>query len=592
MGEIRDSIYADMASGKNNGLVTVVPGKGVPGAPSVNASAAAAAATSQARFTSSVDKAEFIKRSGENASAFKAVGFASDDPNDTRTVSEAEWMRGFVATMDQSVFTPAEALVSVCLAIGKIGNNLTAADDVLNEPDVWAMILGDAGTILLNDPEDQDCMRAALKCLFRLSSLDILNMSGPCVWKLCHLLLLMFPVCPVSSRIAPLAMRWIQHTRTQREHEDHQKAVVLMAKFFQAHGHPDRSIILVERLIVYTHVYAKMPPSMVAALRMYLGTFLCATDQYEQALEAYRLAIAMNGKDGIVLPAYLLIELHEKAATLCRGLDRRDEEFVHLCGMEDALNRTDPPFDKGPEQQEMVRYMLKFHRAVLIGQMKYFTQSLALLMDMPPSAFDLWERRGCTPLLPTFIDQLQQHMLKDRDMVDTGCDWRMCNWCCRIAKGLQHCPCTTVWYCGDKCQDEDWDRHKRACPMCRNCHKFGFDFESCSQCQTARFCSQECLNAAWPWHQEECTPPPPIVADIKEEEAADSVSFSDDEEEGETTEELTVEETMVMAAETPTMAQYAALAEHVGDRDAGDYEGWFDTLINMIGKRETETAVE
>ena len=57
---------------------------------------------------------------------------------------------------------------------------------------------------------------------------------------------------------------------------------------------------------------------------------------------------------------------------------------------------------------------------------------------------------------------------KDSSSTISGRSLYTCSSCGDSFAKLKQCPCGTVHYCGEKCQHDDWPRHKRVCPRRKN----------------------------------------------------------------------------------------------------------------------------
>lgn len=445
---------------------------------------------------------------------------------DTKLVKEAEelgmdpaahegWMRGFCATMDQHVYTLQEALMSTCLALGK-GNHDDDDGVRMHTPRERSQILNKCIHLLEEDAgnggpchsiaEANYVLPILHDCLDSLTITDCLTMGEEDAWKLCKVTLLMAAEFPIPVRLAPLAVRWVQRTLAERKYHEHVWAAYVVATFFAGQGYPSEAVRFAERGFACMKT-AGVRPDEIAKTTVQHAEHLVAAGQPDIALELCRDSIASATASPRQLPATLLIDIHAAASRICLNLNRLDEMSVHMTAITNALNRTVPPFDGTPEKLRRTRSLHGYYWARLLGAMKCFPEALEALSGMAPlERIAIHAANGETP--DQYEQRLRGYLFRDRDEVDTCCDWRMCKGCRLIAKNMLHCPCSTVWYCGKECQTKDWKRHSPDCMRCWACDKVGFDFLCCTGCYSVRYCSEACSVTDWPVHKEFCDVPP------------------------------------------------------------------------------------
>ncbi len=91
-----------------------------------------------------------------------------------------------------------------------------------------------------------------------------------------------------------------------------------------------------------------------------------------------------------------------------------------------------------------------------------------------------------------------------------------CANCHKKITSLMACAnCLKTWYCGRKCQKEDWSKHKHDCAVavaamngglkCNNCQKFVRGQRTkCTGCESMSYCSIPCQTRHWSQHKNEC----------------------------------------------------------------------------------------
>ena len=225
-------------------------------------------------------------------------------------VSDEDWMRGFCATADKYIFTVKESLISAAMAMGKQKGHNVQKESRLTEPASRDEILNDAVAVISIPIEEN--LQAAFDGLAALTAADYMLMDDDAVWKFCEVLVAVADLCPMPSRIAPLAMRWIRHTQEKKLHMDHLKANILVAKYFSARGHPAMAGRLIERGIAHAAKHTLLSPSGTARLYMLRATYFCDADNDAAALIMYRHAIDFSkvDTDKGAFPPSLLVELH------------------------------------------------------------------------------------------------------------------------------------------------------------------------------------------------------------------------------------------------------------------------------------------
>jgi len=86
---------------------------------------------------------------------------------------------------------------------------------------------------------------------------------------------------------------------------------------------------------------------------------------------------------------------------------------------------------------------------------------------------------------------------------------RICLYCLKVGPALKCLSCLQVYYCNQKCKDEDEDRHENECVMideekaCIMCHQ-GDCEKKCTGCAKVRYCGKECQLKDWPSHKTMC----------------------------------------------------------------------------------------
>lgn len=89
---------------------------------------------------------------------------------------------------------------------------------------------------------------------------------------------------------------------------------------------------------------------------------------------------------------------------------------------------------------------------------------------------------------------------KRRDLLPSEHEFRLCRVCLDISEEVGVCNgCTRVFYCSEKCQIQDWPKHREHCNACAYCQT-GLNIaklRSCSRCGVAKYCDAECQVAHW-----------------------------------------------------------------------------------------------
>lgn len=73
---------------------------------------------------------------------------------------------------------------------------------------------------------------------------------------------------------------------------------------------------------------------------------------------------------------------------------------------------------------------------------------------------------------------------------------------------LQNCACDEVQFCSQDCLDIAWPSHKKTCKKniksCFGCHLIIDKILKCSRCQIATYCSKACQKEHWDDHKKTC----------------------------------------------------------------------------------------
>jgi|WetSurMetagenome_2_1015567.scaffolds.fasta_scaffold00228_3 hypothetical protein len=424
--------------------------------------------------------------------------------------AEADWMRGFCAiqfhSMRTCLFGIKECLAYACMALGKpswsTGSRRTRAADV-------SVTLG-AAVCAANMGTDAG-MRIAHEGIMTLTSADCLALEGEARWRLCEVLLAVDVLCEAPCRIAPLATQWLRHTATDGKRIDHMGVAIKFAHFMHRRGHPWAAARLIGHTIHLSGEHRLLSPSGAARLYMLRGTFLTDADRDEEAVEAYQTALGILAIGTSLKPdqpshmsVSLLLDLHMRAAGVYQSMDRADKSMEHIEKAHEILEFDASPFDLAPAEMRVYEALVMGSMIATLAHLKCFRVALSKLSSFSDDHRQLIRMDGKN--VEEFELYLNDCARRNHDEVDTDCDWRRCMCCKRVAKGMEHCPCTTVWYCGEECQTKDWPRHRSECARCWNCEKVGFDFKWCTCCWLVRYCSEKCSIEHWPVHKEHCAP--------------------------------------------------------------------------------------
>jgi tetratricopeptide (TPR) repeat protein len=96
----------------------------------------------------------------------------------------------------------------------------------------------------------------------------------------------------------------------------------------------------------------------------------------------------------------------------------------------------------------------------------------------------------------------------NRDKIDVGHKYCMCNQCGKIKEKMEWCTgCRRVWYCDKECQLQHWATHKPLCNVCLHCDAVLTKIKRCSRCLKAKYCGAECSKAHWSEHKKDCVAP-------------------------------------------------------------------------------------
>jgi len=516
---------------------------------------------------------------------------------------EANWLRGLCASMGKCIFTLQEALLSVCLAIGKDLSAINVEKEcVYSDPEFFKLRLARAN-VAVGAPHlfpRLDDQQKALGFLRELTAGDYISMEKQSVWRLCSILLKIYPVLDVPCRVAPLALHWINHTASHKEcHPRHAEAVVWFAKFLRDRNQPIASAAMADHGLQWC---AKTVTSgvMVARLNLYRGWGFMAAGDYGPAMACFREGLRQDPNNQS-LPASLLLELYDGATQGAKAMDQIDRQWCYVRLALKVLERENPPYDDTAVEFERIYSVLTVDAAVLLGGMKCFAEALALISKIPLSTYEKLgtERFG---VITEMFERFASSARMDHTLTITGCDWRVCQACKRVAKDLLPCPCTIAFYCNETCQLEDWPKHEKACARCWNCGKVGFTFRHCSRCMKVRYCTQDCLSAHWPQHKTFCAPK--VVVEVAEGAAVEGAAV---EEHAETKpEDVSTEEeeegpvfsdpiclddldrpAVEMKITAPVLEDYEDMVQHAVDQ-VKTQDGWFDTLVRVLGAEEDD----
>jgi tetratricopeptide (TPR) repeat protein len=93
----------------------------------------------------------------------------------------------------------------------------------------------------------------------------------------------------------------------------------------------------------------------------------------------------------------------------------------------------------------------------------------------------------------------------NRDTIDVGHEFCMCNQCGKVKEKMEWCTgCRRVWYCDKECQLQHWATHKPLCNVCLHCDAVLTKIRRCSRCLKAKYCGAECSRAHWSEHKKDC----------------------------------------------------------------------------------------
>jgi hypothetical protein len=491
--------------------------------------------------------------------------------------NEASWLRGLCATMEKCVYTLAEAMLSVCLALGKNLRGLDMEKEcVYTETETVKMHLL-RGLMEVGSPDMfpfVDGQRKALDHLLVLTAADYISMGPPAVWIVCEILLKVFPLLKVPCRVAPLALHWLNHTAVHRHQErrKHIEAVVWFAKFLHDRGQPIPAGAIADHGLA---VNETLPASdlMLARLHFYRGACHLAMKEMERGLERFRRGLALDTENRR-LPASLMIDLYDGAIIACDRMDRCDLQFQYMTQTAILLRRETPAYDGEEEERLRISHVLAIDMAYLLGKMRCFCDALSTVMLVPSSFHDKLGAKNFDTVTAMIAKFSEAAMMNHDDVIFHDCQWRKCHACYKISKDMLHCPCTTVFYCNEQCQLKDWPAHERNCARCWTCGQVGFTFRHCSRCMRVRYCTQECLNADWPRHKSLCIPlvvkePEDVSpAEIVEDDGpvfSEPIPLGDCESDDDDDEEVIIVDAM-HAVSTP--------------------DGWFETLVRVLGNDE------
>lgn len=483
--------------------------------------------------------------------------------------SEYEWLRGFCVTMDQCVFTFKECLLSATVALGMPRSSTTKLSTSKYRREVLDQCIQYVRETYGDNRIEMDANDAS-KCvniLKSMSAFDIMSMNEETAWLFCEVLLMAHNLCPVPSRIAPLAMRWV-HAMEKTDTIGCQKASELVSNFFAKRGFPATASRIIDRTIIVGLDKALLKPLDIAILKGMQVWHLknCGEVEHDgDGLKVCLEAIALLGtvQEEEQASAWALrSDLHMHAAELAKRLDRVDEERFHLDRALDVLVQA----TSSTTATERYTRGLSFRaahwtgkRASLWGHLMCFEEALALLKVLPPETRSLVKINGFT------VDEFEavlRECLKapDRNTLAIGGDWRLCKACDRVAKGMLWCPCTRVWYCNAECQQKHWPEHELHCTRCWGCDKPGIRFAKCSRCMRVRFCSSDCMAANWKRHRPFCEAKPHETAHEEEEMIVQTPSLNQ------------VQQMKILHLATPPTTS----------------EGWFNVLESLMGRPDGE----
>jgi hypothetical protein len=92
----------------------------------------------------------------------------------------------------------------------------------------------------------------------------------------------------------------------------------------------------------------------------------------------------------------------------------------------------------------------------------------------------------------------------NRDTIDVGHEYCMCNQCSKVKEKMERCTGCRVWYCDKECQLQHWATHKPLCNVCLHCDAVLTKLRHCSRCLKAKYCGAECSRAHWSEHKKNC----------------------------------------------------------------------------------------
>ena len=137
--------------------------------------------------------------------------------------------------------------------------------------------------------------------------------------------------------------------------------------------------------------------------------------------------------------------------------------------------------------------------AVFYGELKQFEEETKLLEEAIAIEEKVFGKKHDRTLsTAAYLAKSRRDAKRhNREKINVGHDFRMCNHCGNIAKleeNIGACNgCCRAWYCNNECQLQHWPAHKPTCNVCAHCdlvvERPAKIFE-CSRCMAVKYCGR------------------------------------------------------------------------------------------------------
>jgi tetratricopeptide (TPR) repeat protein len=148
-----------------------------------------------------------------------------------------------------------------------------------------------------------------------------------------------------------------------------------------------------------------------------------------------------------------------------------------------------------------------YNLAFLFDQLKHYEEAIPRYEEALIIHQNVFGHQGeRSVILAQRLAAARQHVEQpNRDTIDVGHKYCMCNKCGKIKEKMEWCTgCRRVWYCDKECQLQHWATHKPLCNVCLHCDAVLTKMKRCSRCLKAKYCDAECSRAHWSEHKKDC----------------------------------------------------------------------------------------